>query len=285
MLLFACGILIYTWHTKQIVIRTQNGIDFSITLIIVFGVLSIILIYFIKKLRLFGIGILFFISSLLILTFFSINKASIEGNYIRYPQTGMLTVYNKEISYFSTIDIGNSKLRNKVEVDRCFEFDSVDVKVIDGLFGFKYFTNETKISDGIKCPKNITNSKINPYKYGIMLVKKRCFKLAKNHYSTLIESDSTNDEWLYYRGLIYLFTDEYELALSDFLLGATIHFNQKDSFQKININELITDLTENFESKKFNNSIIKDIMTLENYGHSSDYLERIRYCVLKMKSA
>lgn len=283
-LLIVIAILFYSWQTQPIIARTENGFEFTTKLIITIFILTAILMFFIKGLRKYGLGVSSVIGSLVIFSIFNLNKASKKENYIRYRQKGVLTVYDKDISYFNTIYLGDKKLRNKVDVNRCFEFDSIDIKVIEGQFGFKYFTEETIISQGMNCSEKISNSKTDPYFYGIKLIKRRCFDQAKEHYSKLITLESNNDEWFYYRGLVYLFTDEYKLALSDFLLGATIKYSQIENSKNIYVNKLINDLLEKFKNKKFDNSIVKDIIALDEIGQSSDYLERIRYCIIKLKS-
>lgn len=283
--LIVSAILLYMMHTKMIAYRTEGGPEFAITLVILFSVISIILIYSIKKLRRYGLGVLAFMSSLLVYLFFTINKTSSDEEYQRFQQTGMLTIYDKDVSYYSTIEFGNRKIRTKVDVSKCFEFDSVDVKVINGLFGFKYFMDDTKIIESSDCLDFEADSLIDPIKIGVNYTKKRCFTSAINLYTRLIELEANNQNWYYNRGLNYLFKENYKLALNDFLIGATLFFNKHEDIQNIDVNRIIKDLMTNFDDQKFDNSMLKDIMSLDNFGKANDYMERIRFCVMKIKSA
>ena len=120
-------------------------------------------------------------------------------------------------------------------------------------------------------------------KVGIELIKRRCFDQAEAHYTQLIAVDSTNEECLYYRGLIYLFTKQYELALTEFLLGATILNSQNDQSNKMKAQKIINDIVDKVEDRTFDTSLLKDIRALENLGESIDYVECIRFSVNKLK--
>ena len=120
-------------------------------------------------------------------------------------------------------------------------------------------------------------------KVGIELIKRRCFDQAEAHYTQLIADDSTNEEWRYYRGLMYLYTNQYELALTDFLLGATILNSQNDHSTKIVVRKIINDILVKVEERTFDKSMIKHIKALENIGESIDYVECIRFCVNQLK--
>lgn len=282
-LLIGFAIFFYSWQAKPIIERTENADDFTSVFLISFFILTAILMFALKRIRNYGVGFSSVIGSFLIFLFFNLNKASDKVEFIRVPQIGMLTWYDEDVRYYSTLDLGYRKLHNEVEVNRCFEFDSVDLKVINGQFGFNYFTQDTKIAHGMNCSEESSNSNTDPYFVGIELIKRRCFNRAEAHYTQLIATDSTNEEWLYYRGLIYLFTNQYELALSDFLSGATILHSQKDHSTKIVVRKIINDILVKVEERTFDKSILKDIKALEDHGESIDYVECIRFCVNKLK--
>ncbi len=118
---------------------------------------------------------------------------------------------------------------------------------------------------------------------GIELIIRKCFNQAKEHYTQFVAVDSTNEEWFYYRGLIYLFTTQYELALTDFLSGATILNSQNDHSKKIIARKIINDIVDKVEDRTFDSSLLKDIRALKDLGESIEYVECIRFCVNKLK--
>lgn len=277
------SMLIYFWHSTKIISRTENGSGIAFLLLVVFFIGSALLYKFNKRLRKYGIGFLSISISIIIHLFFVINKASNNSTNVRCKQNTMLTYVDNGITYFNTIQLVNEKLKNKVTVEQCFEFDSVDIKILSGNFGLDYYSNDINVVESNNCYQLTQDKDLDASTLGVELTKKRCFSLAFEHYSTLINKDSDNQNWYYHRGLVSLFSKKYKSALSDFIIGVSILTDNSSNIKSINISEIIDNMVSNFDKRDADDSILKDILALDTYGRTSDYIERIKYCINKIK--
>ncbi len=282
-LLFWLAYSFFVGNALPIISRTVHGKEAAAAIILILLVATFVWFVIRKKMKKLSFGILSILYSLILFSFFYFNKSSSKNHYEQFHQTRMLTVYDDDIHHFSTIEVGDQKYKNEVELNRCFNFDSIDLKVIDGNLGLKYLTEETKINHGLNCSERNSAPVKNASLLGVELIKKRCFNQAKEFYTTQINLDPKQDELFYYRGLIHLFSDEYELALSDFIMGVNTNLSQEDISHLQKNNSSINELLEKIRKKKWDISIIDDVLKLDELSETSDYLEGIRFCLTQLK--
>lgn len=282
--LICLSIVLYNTYTKTDISRTENGNEILNYLFLILIIVSTFILITIKKTRTYGVGILCIFSSVIIFLFIYINKnLSTKSEFESFKQLGMLTIVHNK-THFSTVKINENKIKTKVDINKCFLFDSVELKVRNGFLGYKYYTDEIKISESFFCEYKNKNIDNEPFIIGVNLIKKRCFSSAIKHYSYLIEKEPLNDDWLFYKGLVYLFRNDYKNALSNFLIGITINtqVNNNEFISKKESQILVNSIIKNLKKNTIKNNLIHKIHKLDKYSKRQDYKECIDFCILKL---
>ena len=205
--------------------------------------------------------------------------------FTTYKVVHALSVYN-ECDYLK-IETENGKVVVIVDQDQFYEFDSVDLRTVDGQY-------VVRVKENRNCTplKNVVEYKPSSYiNEGVKLTKKRCFSAAIAHYSKGIKIDSLNNELYYFRGLNYMFRKNYKAAIIDFLHSYSLlypeHFDKATVDQLLDSNhsnskQLIAELEQAFSSsddlKKLTH--VEKAMELDDMD---DYQRRIAFCFDKLK--
>ncbi|MDD2982591.1 MAG: hypothetical protein PHQ74_04305 [Crocinitomicaceae bacterium] len=279
-LLVVLAFLLYYSLTEKIIYRTENGSDIADILLIVLIVIFILSIVFIWKLQKYTVGIVIFGISFIVFLFFGINKLPLRSDLIRMKHTGVVIIVGKN-QYFNGFETAYGTIKTEVAVNKCFDFDSVDVKVIKGIFGYTYYMKDIQVVESNNCEEVRTT---NTYELGAKLNRKRCFSQAIELYTNLISQDSHDEDAYYNRGLSYLFRENYQYALRDFMIGASNFIAESGNLKSIDVNKLIDEIATDFKKSKIQERYFKDLETLSKYEKARDYVERIKFCISKIEN-
>ena len=278
----------YLSSTYEIMIRTVNGGRISLVLFLIFGAISILFLFYFKRLRKLAIGFVFFFNVTVVSLFFNFNiNLGNEGVYKRFKRIGLLTMV-EEKRHIVSLEIDFERFKSDVGVNLCFEFDSLDLKIVDGYFGCKYYTNDLRVAQSLSCSsvQDIDSRCFSGI--GIQLTKKRCFKEALEFYTKCIELNPKDNSFYLQRGKVNLFLNDYKKALSDFNQGIlSLDPNDVIIFENTDVVELMDELRENYgsennttEANKKQSVLLDKLVVISNY---SDYQEEIEFCLKKLQ--
>jgi tetratricopeptide (TPR) repeat protein len=277
--------------TAKIIEQTIDtfSIETIIFVILIFVFLLYISLTTNKTAKRFSVGFFSLISSLLIFMTFYLNKTlASKGNYKTFKLRKADWIDDK---YYLDIEFNMQYNSTEVIQEKCLSVDSVDVRVDNGFFGMKVYTDEVLLREKINCetyqPAGNSDSVNYDFEAGQFYATKRCFAMAIDEYSKAIKNDSLNAQNYYHRGLIFLARNDYRSALSDFLTAAYVRYIQLDSQKIENIKNIKLDTYIQNLIQKINNKDTADLRVyLDNIALINDfdtYQKRILFCANKIK--
>lgn len=300
-ILFFAGILIYhepAFYIKKLTVYNET-VDFLLIVITLILTAVFTLSYHSPgyRLRYIAVGLCSFVPSAFVYSYFYLNREfASTGDYKTFEVRGGEWINDK---LYLNINFNIYANSTEVSQDKYLEVDSVQVRVNNGLFGMKTFSNDVKIVEVDKCPDFQIEEGLNDsafhYKAGEYYSFHRCFSKAITEYSSALNIYPDNHVIYYNRALIYIVRADYNNALHDLKTAYVIKFNSLDeadietirSFNRLesetSLKKAFDELSENPNQETF----AEAFELMEKYPEIADlemYSERIKFCIDKLKT-
>jgi len=179
LLLIFLALKLHFGYTEKIIRTTDTPNGLVSNLFIPLLLIGLLLSYFYKRIRRFGIGgILLSISCILFSVFYLNRSLATEGEYETYKLSQAIW---SDRGFFLNISFNMWYNFTEVTQEKCLNVDSVQVRVDKGLFGMRTMTNNVRIVESSNCDhedldtNDLTQSHLD---VGHELAQKRCFSAA-----------------------------------------------------------------------------------------------------------
>jgi tetratricopeptide (TPR) repeat protein len=272
-----------TYEITKITILNEiiDSIIFILSVVITLFICAFIILK-IKLLNKFKIGLFFFLWSIIVFLIFYLNyNLTFKGEYNRYK---LRWISQKEENSYLSIDYTIWANSTKVELDKCLNVDSVDVRIDRGIFGMKTFSDNIELIENNNC---ISSKQFETYEEtGNYYSKKRCFNEAIQVYTEMISVYPIYHSSYFHRGQIFLVKKQYKKALKDFkialkLLIDSIDKSKMNQIKKTNLDKNISNLLRKINTEK--NVKIGNILEDSKIKYDLDlYVTLINYCKNKI---
>lgn len=284
-ILIFISLLFYFRYADPIISRTADSFFPELIIPLLVIITAVILFAGKSKFRKYGLGLSSMVYSVLIATIFYANQALPLRTGFKAFELGRIETLNGTTYAHTTFK--GLLLKTPISLGKAIPVDSIDIEEKQGLFGMRVLTNETRIREKIGC-KSIINPEDNlsPREFADLCTYRRCFQLAVDYYTQLIERDSANYEAMYDRGLIYLQREQYSAAMADFvnaistknLVLSKVH--PEISFMEENIHSLGTVVAKILS--KDTAGLAKSIRHYNQSGYYYSLIRRIELCQEKL---
>ncbi|WP_157454271.1 tetratricopeptide repeat protein [Crocinitomix catalasitica] len=265
---------------------TPNGIDtlFLIPILLV----GLVLLLMNKKFRRFGIGITALSYSCLFFLIMFLNRSlATEGDFENYKLRRAYWIDNE---FYLNIEFNMWANSTPVTQDKCFDVDSVQVRINKGLFGMRTMSNDVKFIEQTNClPYLIDSTDLvgSHFEIGNKLAVKRCFTKAIAHYTRCIELDALDAEIYYERSLMFMVMEQYDKALKDLITSINLKYKVMDqkAIAQVDNDDLVhytKELLDNIQ-KGQDNAAGEYIDIISGINDFETYQMRINFCLEKLK--
>lgn len=235
-----------------------------------------------------GLFILFYFLSVFVILY--VNKSfTSPGKYESFKLNN--SIWTDSICSF-VIECNDRIHYVEVPLETCLKVDSIQLRVDIGVLGMKVYSENVFIKEKISSEEFICNYDCDSINYHTMAgnyyARKRYFNKAIQEYTNAIELDSLNPDNYYYRGIIYMFKQDYKRSLLDNYFALALKYRQLDSIKIKQLNSFVSIevIDKIFNEIQNNNttSIVETVNKLEIMNEFDSYIRKIKYCIKKTKN-